>query len=43
MVFSKVKEALEARGFSVVVCPTKEAASEYLNEKVDGTTVGFGG
>lgn len=43
MDFSKVREALEARGFSVAVCPTKEAASEYLNEKIDGTTVGFGG
>ena len=43
MVFSKVKEALEARGFSVVVCPTKEAASSYLNAEIDDTTVGFGG
>ena len=43
MDFSKVKEALEARGFSVSVCPTKEAASAYLNEKIDGTSVGFGG
>ena len=43
MDFSKVREALEARGFSVAVCPTKEAASEYLNEKIDGMTVGFGG
>lgn len=43
MDFSKVKKALEARGFSVAVCPTKEAASEYLNEKIDGVSVGFGG
>lgn len=43
MDFTKVKKALEARGFSVVVCPTKEAASKYLNEKIDGTSVGFGG
>lgn len=43
MDFSKVKGALEARGFSVAVCPTKEAASEYLNEKIDGISVGFGG
>ena len=43
MDFSKVKKALETRGFSAVVCPTKEAASEYLNGKIDGTTVGFGG
>ena len=43
MDFSKVRKALEARGFSVAVCPTKEAASEYLNEKIDGVSVGFGG
>lgn len=43
MDFSKVKEALEARDFSVAVCQTKEAASGYLNEKIDGTSVGFGG
>ena len=43
MDFSKVRKALEARGFSVVVCPTKETASAYLNEKIDSTSVGFGG
>lgn len=43
MDFSKVRKALEAHGFSVSVCPTKEAASEYLNEKIDGVSVGFGG
>ena len=43
MDFSKVRKTLEARGFSVVVCQTKEAAGAYLNEKIDGTSVGFGG
>ena len=43
MDFSEVRKALESRGFSVAVCPSKEAASAYLNEKIDGTTVGFGG
>lgn len=43
MDFTKVKAALEERGFSVTLCPTKAAASNYLNEKIDGVSVGFGG
>lgn len=43
MDYTKVKEALEARGFAVTVCPSKEIASAYLNEMIDGTSVGFGG
>lgn len=43
MDFSEVRKALETRGFLVTVCQTKEAASQYLNEKIDGTSVGFGG
>ena len=43
MDFTKVKAALEARGFAVTVCPTKEIATAYLNEMIDGTSVGFGG
>ena len=43
MDFSKVKSALEARDFQVTVCPTKEDAAAYLNEQIDGATVGFGG
>ena len=43
MDFFKVKKALEAHGFSVAVYPTKEDAAAYLNEKIDGTSVGFGG
>ncbi len=43
MDFSKVEQALKARGYSVTVCQTKEKASEYLNERIDGASVGFGG
>ncbi len=43
MDFSKVKSALEARGYKVTVFETKEAAAEYLNAQIDGVSVGFGG
>lgn len=43
MDFSKVRAALEARGFQVTVCPSKEDAAAYLNGRIDGVTVGFGG
>ncbi|MBQ9647248.1 MAG: lactate utilization protein [Oscillospiraceae bacterium] len=43
MDFTKVKTALEERGYAVTVCPTKEDAAAYLNEQIDGTSVGFGG
>ena len=43
MDFTQVKAALEARGYQVTVCPTKEDAAAYLNRKIDGTSVGFGG
>ena len=43
MDFTKVKKALEARGYTVTVCPTKEDAAAYLNKEIDGTSVGFGG
>lgn len=43
MDFTRVKAALEERGFAVTVCPTKEAAGEYLNAQIDGVSVGFGG
>lgn len=36
-------EALRDRGFSAAVFATKEEAAAYLNEKIDKTTVGFGG
>ena len=43
MDLTKTKAALEARGYQVTVCPTKEDAAAYLNEQIDGTSVGFGG
>lgn len=43
MDFAKVESALRERGYQVTVCPTKAAASEYLNAKIDGVSVGFGG
>ncbi|MBQ9459290.1 MAG: lactate utilization protein [Oscillospiraceae bacterium] len=43
MDFTAVKAALERRGYKVTVCPTKAAASEYLNAQIDGRSVGFGG
>ena len=43
MDFTNVTSALEARGYAVTVCPTKEDAAAYLNKEIDGTRVGFGG
>ncbi|MBE6909656.1 MAG: lactate utilization protein [Ruminococcaceae bacterium] len=43
MDFTAVKSVLEEHGYRVTVCPTKQAASEYLNVQIDGTSVGFGG
>ena len=43
MDFTKVKTALEARGFAVTVCATKADAAAYLNARIDGASVGFGG
>ncbi|MBO4915814.1 MAG: lactate utilization protein [Oscillospiraceae bacterium] len=43
MDFSQVKAALEARRFKVTVFPTGKAAAEYLNEELDGVSIGFGG
>ena len=39
----KAKENLEARGYAVQLFPDKESAAKYLNEVIDGTSVGFGG
>lgn len=39
----KTKENLEARGYAVRLFPDKESAAKYLNEVIDGTSVGFGG
>lgn len=41
--FTKLKDNLEEKGYQVSVFDTKEEAREYLNSKIDGKTVGFGG
>ena len=41
--FSAVKKNLEARGFRVSTFETAQAAADYLNEAIDGVSVGFGG
>ena len=41
--FDTVKKNLEARGFSVWTFATAAEAAAYLNEAIDGKTVGFGG
>ena len=43
MNFETVTASLAARGFKVSLFETKEAATAYLNERIDGRTVGFGG
>lgn len=42
-VFAKLKESLEKKGYPVSEFATKEEATAYLNERIDGKTVGFGG
>ena len=41
--FDTVKQNLETRGFSVRTFATAAEAAAYLNEAIDGKTVGFGG
>ena len=43
MDFAKTAEALEKKGYQVRCFDTKELAAKYLNEKIDGRTVGIGG
>ena len=43
MHFETVKANLEKRGFAVSCFETKEEAAAYLDGKIDGKTVGFGG
>ncbi len=43
MDFAKVENTLRELGYKVTVCPTKAAASEYLDKQIDATSVGFGG
>ncbi len=41
--FDVLKKNLTELGYSVSVFETKEDAAEYLDKKIDGKTVGFGG
>lgn len=41
--FNNVREALLKRGYQVSVFSTAGEAVEYLDEKIDGTSVSFGG
>ena len=43
MDLNKVKENLEKRGYTVSVFETASKATEYIDSKVDGTSIGFGG
>ena len=43
MDFTKVKSALEARGFKVSAFPSAAEAARYLNGQIDGVSVSFGG
>ena len=43
MNFEAVKTHLESRGFQVSALATGAEAAAYLNARIDGTTVGFGG
>lgn len=43
MDFTTLTKNLEKNGFKVSCFETKEAAAQYVNEIVDGKTVGFGG
>ena len=43
MDFTDIKKNLEKRGYKVSCFATKEEAASYLNEKIDGKTVGIGG
>ena len=41
--FSKVEQALKDRGYAVSTFFTAQEAAAYLDRKIDGKTVGFGG
>lgn len=43
MDFTRVKENLEKRGFTVSTFDTAAAAADYLDSAIDGKTVAFGG
>ena len=41
--FTKLKNALEEKGYQVSVFDTKEAAAEYMDNEINGKVIGFGG
>lgn len=41
--FTKLKKALEEKGYSVLIFESKEIAAEYLDSQINEKTVGFGG
>ena len=41
--FAKVRKSLEDRGYAVREFASAAEAAAYLNEAIDGKTVGFGG
>ena len=41
--FAKVEKNLRDRGFEVKICATGAEAADYLNDAIDGLTVGIGG
>ncbi|MBQ8374322.1 MAG: lactate utilization protein [Clostridia bacterium] len=43
MDFERIKRNLEERGFKVTCFATAKEAAEYLDGRIDGKTVGFGG
>lgn len=43
MAFEQLKKKLEENGFTVSVFATGEEAAAYLNQEIDGKTVGMGG
>jgi len=43
MEFGKLEENLKKRGFGFAFFPNKKAAADYLDQKINDTTVGIGG
>lgn len=41
--FTKIRNSLEKKEYRVSEFASKELAADYLNEQIDGKTVGFGG
>lgn len=43
MAWEQLEKSLKWRGFGFTVLPNREAAVTYLDQKIDGTSVGIGG